>query len=79
MTAGRGPDVCIEAVGLEAHDGNPLVHAYDRVKQATRQQTERGAAMREAILAAGPAWARALPPSPGPAAGLTRAAAPPRS
>jgi threonine dehydrogenase-like Zn-dependent dehydrogenase len=51
MTAGRGPDVCIEAVGLEAHHGNPLVHAYDRVKQATRQQTERGAAVREAILA----------------------------
>jgi len=51
MTAGRGPDACIEAVGLEAHHGNPLVHAYDRVKQATRQQTERGAAVREAILA----------------------------
>jgi threonine dehydrogenase-like Zn-dependent dehydrogenase len=50
MTAGRGPDVCIEAVGLEAHHGNPLVHSYDRVKQATRQQTERGAAVREAIL-----------------------------
>jgi len=51
MTAGRGPDACIEAVGLEAHAGNPLVHAYDRVKQATRQQTERGEAVREAILA----------------------------
>ena len=51
MTAGRGPDVCIEAVGLEAHHGNPLVHTYDRLKQATRQQTERGAAVREAILA----------------------------
>ena len=51
ITAGRGPDVCIEAVGLEAHAGNPLVHAYDRVKQATRQQTERGEAVREAILA----------------------------
>ena len=51
LTAGRGPDACIEAVGLEAHAGNPLVHAYDRVKQATRQQTERGEAVREAILA----------------------------
>jgi len=51
MTAGRGPDVCIEAVGLEAHHGNPLVFSYDRVKQATRQQTERGDAVREAILA----------------------------
>jgi threonine dehydrogenase-like Zn-dependent dehydrogenase len=43
--------VCIEAVGLEAHHGNPLVFSYDRVKQATRQQTERGDAVREAILA----------------------------
>ena len=51
LTAGRGPDACIEAVGLEAHAGNPLVHAYDRVKQAARQQTERGEAVREAILA----------------------------
>jgi threonine dehydrogenase-like Zn-dependent dehydrogenase len=51
LTAGRGPDACIEAVGLEAHAGNPLVHAYDRVKQATRQQTERPEAVREAILA----------------------------
>jgi threonine dehydrogenase-like Zn-dependent dehydrogenase len=51
ITAGRGPDACIEAVGLEAHAGNPLVHTYDRVKQATRQQTERPEAVREAILA----------------------------
>ena len=51
LTAGRGPDACIEAVGLEAHHGNPLLHAYDRVKQATRQETERGHAVREAILA----------------------------
>ena len=41
LTAGRGPDACIDAVGMEAHHGNPAVHAYDRVKQATRQETER--------------------------------------
>jgi threonine dehydrogenase-like Zn-dependent dehydrogenase len=51
MTAGRGPDACIEAVGLEAHSANPAIHAYDRVKQATRQETERPEAVREAILA----------------------------
>jgi threonine dehydrogenase-like Zn-dependent dehydrogenase len=51
LTAGRGPDACIEAVGLEAHHGNPMIHTYDRVKQATRQETERGHAVREAILA----------------------------
>jgi threonine dehydrogenase-like Zn-dependent dehydrogenase len=51
MTAGRGPDACIEAVGLEAHSANPAIHAYDRVKQAARQETERPEAVREAILA----------------------------
>jgi len=51
MTGGRGPDACIDAVGMEAHHSNTGLHAYDRVKQATRQQTERGAALREAIMA----------------------------
>jgi threonine dehydrogenase-like Zn-dependent dehydrogenase len=50
MTAGRGPDVCIEAVGLEASHGNPLVNAYDRTKQAVRLETERAHAVRESIL-----------------------------
>jgi threonine dehydrogenase-like Zn-dependent dehydrogenase len=53
MTAGRGPDVCIEAVGMEAHHGHAAVHAYDRVKQATRMETERPHAVREAIMACG--------------------------
>jgi threonine dehydrogenase-like Zn-dependent dehydrogenase len=51
MTAGRGPDACIDAVGLEAHHAHGMVHAYDRVKQATRMETERPHALREAILA----------------------------
>jgi threonine dehydrogenase-like Zn-dependent dehydrogenase len=51
MTAGRGPDACIDAVGMEAHHGNPLLHTYDRVKQAARLETERAHAVREAILA----------------------------
>jgi threonine dehydrogenase-like Zn-dependent dehydrogenase len=51
MTAGRGPDACIDAVGLEAHHAHGMVHAYDRVKQATRIETERPHALREAIMA----------------------------
>ncbi|MER7459156.1 zinc-dependent alcohol dehydrogenase [Micromonospora sp. NPDC126480] len=51
MTAGRGPDACIDAVGLEGHHGNAAVYAYDRVKQAARLETERPFALREAILA----------------------------
>ena len=51
MTGGRGPDACIDAVGMEAHHAHGTVHAYDRVKQATRMETERPHALREAILA----------------------------
>lgn len=49
-TGGRGPDVCIEAVGMEAHaPGAPGL--YDQVKQQLRLQTDRPTAVREAILA----------------------------
>jgi len=50
ITGGRGPDACIDAVGLEAH-GVGLVGAYDRVKQAMMLETERPNALREAIMA----------------------------
>ena len=50
MTGGRGPDACIDCVGMESHHHNPGMYAYDRVKQATRMETERGYALREAIL-----------------------------
>ncbi|MFF3437224.1 zinc-dependent alcohol dehydrogenase [Streptosporangium sp. NPDC002721] len=51
MTAGRGPDACIDAVGMEAHHPTTAMYAYDRVKQATRLETERPHALREAIMA----------------------------
>ena len=51
ITAGRGPDACIDAVGMEAHHAHGAIHAYDRVKQATRMETERPHALREAIMA----------------------------
>jgi threonine dehydrogenase-like Zn-dependent dehydrogenase len=50
LTGGRGPDKCIDAVGLEATHGSFAINAYDRVKQATRQETERPHALRQAIL-----------------------------
>jgi threonine dehydrogenase-like Zn-dependent dehydrogenase len=49
MTAGRGPDACIEAVGMEAHGTGPQ-YAYDRAKQATRLQLDRAVALRQAII-----------------------------
>jgi threonine dehydrogenase-like Zn-dependent dehydrogenase len=50
MTGGRGPDACIEAVGMEAH-GTGLQYAYDKVKQLLHLHTDRGEALRQAILA----------------------------
>ncbi len=50
MTGGRGPDACIDAVGMEAH-GTGLQYQYDRAKQALRMHTDRGDALREALMA----------------------------
>ena len=50
MTGGRGPDACIDAVGMEAHVTGPYF-AYDRVKQALMLESDRPFALREAILA----------------------------
>ena len=50
MTAGRGPDKCIDAVGLEAH-GHGLSYLYDRAKQAVMLESDRPIALREAITA----------------------------
>ena len=50
LTAGRGPDACIECVGLEAH-GEGLQFAYDNLKQKAKIQMDRPLAVREAILA----------------------------
>ena len=47
-TGGRGPDVCIEAVGMEAHSTGPQF-AYDQTKQQLRLQTDRPTAVRQAV------------------------------
>jgi threonine dehydrogenase-like Zn-dependent dehydrogenase len=50
MTAGRGPDSCIDAVGMEAH-GHGFEYAYDWTKQALKLEMDRPIALREAITA----------------------------
>ena len=50
LTGGRGPDACIDAVGIEAH-GHGLMYAYDRAKQALMLETDRPIALRQAIRA----------------------------
>jgi len=50
MTGARGPDKCIDAVGMEGHAPG-LQYAYDRTKQALMLETDRPIALREAIFA----------------------------
>jgi threonine dehydrogenase-like Zn-dependent dehydrogenase len=50
LTGGRGPDACIDAVGMESHSPG-MMYAYDRVKQAMMLETDRPIALREAIRA----------------------------
>ncbi|MBD2491460.1 zinc-dependent alcohol dehydrogenase [Aulosira sp. FACHB-615] len=52
LTGGRGPDACIDAVGMEAH-GTDAMAFYDKVKQAVRLETDRPTALRQVILSAG--------------------------
>jgi threonine dehydrogenase-like Zn-dependent dehydrogenase len=50
LTGGRGPDKCIDAVGLEAHGSTPDAY-YDKAKTATMLATDRPTALRQAIHA----------------------------
>jgi threonine dehydrogenase-like Zn-dependent dehydrogenase len=49
LTGGRGPDACIDAVGMEAH-GHGVQYAMDRTKQVAKIQLDRAVALRDAIL-----------------------------
>ena len=49
LTGGRGPDACIDAVGLEAHSDNLALYAMDRAKQAVMIEGDRPLALRQAI------------------------------
>src|SRR5947209_113676 len=50
MTGGRGPDACIDSVGLESH-GTTMLALYDKVKQTMRMETDRPTALRQVIQA----------------------------
>jgi threonine dehydrogenase-like Zn-dependent dehydrogenase len=54
LTGGRGPDAVIDCVGMEATHGHSLLNAADRFKQANRLETDRGPALRDAIMACRP-------------------------
>lgn len=48
VTGGRGPDSCIDAVGMEAHGWDSV---YDRAKQTLYLETDRPGVLRRAIMA----------------------------
>lgn len=61
MTGGRGPDACIDAVGLEAHGGSALETAYDEVKTHLTLTADRLEVLRQAILACGKGGVVSIP------------------
>ena len=50
LTGGRGPDSCIDAVGMESHAPG-IEGKYDQAKQSMRWENDRPAALRHAIMA----------------------------
>lgn len=60
LTGGRGPDSCIDAVGMEAH-GASIDSIYDRAKQAIRLETDRPHALRQAIQVCRPGGTVSIP------------------
>jgi threonine dehydrogenase-like Zn-dependent dehydrogenase len=52
LTGGRGPDACIDAVGMEAHSDS-VMYAVDRAKQAVMLESDRPLALRQAIRCCG--------------------------
>ena len=61
LTGGKGPDKCIDAVGMEAHSGSLPAHLIDRTKQAMMMQTDRPHALREMAYACRPAGVLSIP------------------
>jgi threonine dehydrogenase-like Zn-dependent dehydrogenase len=60
LTSGRGPDSCIDAVGVEAH-GTGLPALYDKVKFTLKMETDRPTALRQAIQGCRPGGTVSIP------------------
>jgi len=60
-TGGRGPDACIDAVGLEAHGSGSLGARYDKAKMTVMLATDRLEALRQAIMACGKGGTVSIP------------------
>jgi threonine dehydrogenase-like Zn-dependent dehydrogenase len=49
LSGGIGPDICVDAVGMEAHGTNMVEHVYDKAKTMMLGESERPAVIRQAI------------------------------
>ncbi|WP_280152596.1 zinc-dependent alcohol dehydrogenase [Piscinibacter sp. XHJ-5] len=61
LTRGKGPEKCIDAVGMEAHATRSIDSAYDRAKQAVMLETDRPHVLREMIYACRPCGVLSVP------------------
>ncbi|QYD67053.1 glutathione-dependent formaldehyde dehydrogenase [Paraburkholderia edwinii] len=61
LTAGKGPEKCIDAVGMESHATRSVDSMYDRAKQAVMLETDRPHVLREMIYVCRPAGTLSVP------------------
>lgn len=61
LTNGKGPEKCIDAVGMESHATRSVDAVYDRVKQAVMLETDRPHVLREMIYVCRPAGILSVP------------------
>ncbi|WP_345817170.1 zinc-dependent alcohol dehydrogenase (plasmid) [Paraburkholderia sp. PREW-6R] len=61
LTQGKGPEKCIDAVGMESHATRSIDAMYDRAKQAVMLETDRPHVLREMIYVCRPAGILSIP------------------
>jgi len=61
LTSGKGPEKCIDAVGMEAHSTATIDSVYDKVKQTVKLETDRPHVLREMMYVCRPAGTLSVP------------------
>jgi threonine dehydrogenase-like Zn-dependent dehydrogenase len=61
LTGGKGPEKCIDCVGMESHVGSTIDTFYDRAKQAVMAESDRPHVLREMIYVCRPAGVLSIP------------------
>ena len=61
LTRGKGPEKCIDAVGMEAHVTRSIDSVYDRAKQALMLESDRAHVLREMMYVCRPAGVLSVP------------------